>query len=146
MEGQLPRRELAALEGSEAMSAPVPNANYAPTGYERVSLGHYRRCEDDPEERAIERAIQFLREESEVMPNGAGSECSRRSASVQAYDMRPPSAMGTNRLDDIATFVRLLTYGEMMDLAAALWKMRPEGKEITEQELPGMWHRWSNRP
>ncbi len=48
-----------------------------------------------------------------------------------------------NRLDDIATFVRSLTYGEMMDLAAALWKMRPEGKEVTEQELPGMWHRWS---
>ena len=32
---------------------------------------------------------------------------------------------------------------DLDDIAAALWKMRPEGKEIREQELPGMWHRWS---
>ena len=102
------------------MSAPVPNANYAPNGYERVSPGHYRRREDDPETRA-DRAIHFFRKESEA-----------RYFATEA-----------NPLDDIATLVRSLTYGEMMDLAATLWKMRPEGKEVTVQELPGMWHRWS---
>lgn len=50
-----------------------------------------------------------------------------------------------SRLDDIATLVRLLAYGEMMNLATALWKMRPEDKEVTEQELPGIWHRWSKK-
>jgi hypothetical protein len=54
----------------------------------------------------------------------------------------PPMA---TRLDEIATLIRALTYGEMMDLTAALWKMRPEGKEVTEQELPGIWHRWSTK-
>jgi len=54
-----------------------------------------------------------------------------------------PDETKANPLDDIALLVGSLTYGEMMDFAAAVWKMRPEGKEVTEQELPGMWHRWS---
>lgn len=51
-----------------------------------------------------------------------------------------------NCLDEIATLVRSLTYGEMMELAAALWTYsRPGagGDELTQNELPGMWHRWS---
>ena len=144
MERQLSWRELAALERNKTMSAPVPNANYAPNGYERVSPGHYRRREVDPEEWAANEMIDrfkmfrddYSKPESEVMPL-------ERSLLPITNEIRPPSATEANRLDDIATLVRLLTYGEMMDLVAAVWKMRPEGREVTEQELPGMWHRWS---
>ncbi len=47
-----------------------------------------------------------------------------------------------NRLNEIATLVRALTYGEMMDLAQAIWKIRPDGA-IDQQSLPMMLHLWS---
>jgi len=59
-------------------------------------------------------------------------------------DTRPPSATEANPLDEIALLVRSLTYGEMMDLAAALWKVKPEGKDLDGETLPGTLHRWSN--
>lgn len=46
-------------------------------------------------------------------------------------------------LDYIASLVRSLTYGEMMDLSAALWSKREPDSEVTEKELPGIFHRWS---
>jgi hypothetical protein len=50
-----------------------------------------------------------------------------------------------NRLNEIATLVRSLTYGEMMELAQAIWKIRPEGA-IDKQSLPMMLHLWSTSP
>jgi hypothetical protein len=47
-----------------------------------------------------------------------------------------------NRLNEIATLVRALTYGEMMQFAHAIWKIRPEGA-IDQQSLPMMLHLWS---
>ncbi len=47
-----------------------------------------------------------------------------------------------NRLDDIATLVRSLTYGEMMQFAHAICKIRPGGA-IDQQSLPMMLHLWS---
>jgi hypothetical protein len=47
-----------------------------------------------------------------------------------------------NRLDDIAALVRSLTYGEMMQFAYAICKIRPEGA-IDQQSLPMMLHLWS---
>ena len=48
-----------------------------------------------------------------------------------------------NPLDEIATMVRTLTYGEMMELAEAIWKIRPEGKGVSQDTLPMLLHRWS---
>ena len=121
------------------MSAPVPNASYAPNGYERVSPGHYRRREDDPEARAAEEAIAALNEP----PHLSDLRGLFKGLPKPEPFFGEPSVTEANRLNEIATLIRLLTYGEMMDLAAAVWKMRPEGKEVTEQELPGMFHRWS---
>ena len=45
-------------------------------------------------------------------------------------------------LDDIATLVRSLTYGEMIELCEAMWKIRSEG-DLTEEKLPALLHRWS---
>jgi hypothetical protein len=50
-----------------------------------------------------------------------------------------------NRLNEIATLVRALTYGEMMELAHAIWKIRPEGA-VDQQSLPMMLHLWSTLP
>ncbi len=50
-----------------------------------------------------------------------------------------------NRLNEIATLVRSLTYGEMMELAEAIWNIRPEGS-IDQQSLPMMLHMWSTSP
>jgi hypothetical protein len=45
--------------------------------------------------------------------------------------------------DEIATLIRGLTYGEMIDLSEALWKNRPNGSAVTLENLPEMLHRWS---
>jgi hypothetical protein len=50
--------------------------------------------------------------------------------------------LNRNRLDEIAALVRALTYGEMMDLAHAIWNIRPEGM-IDQNSLPMMLHLWS---
>jgi hypothetical protein len=46
-------------------------------------------------------------------------------------------------LDDIASLVQGLTYGEMMELAEVLWKVQPEGSTVTQENLPELLHRWS---
>jgi hypothetical protein len=54
-----------------------------------------------------------------------------------------PDEFGRDRLNEIATLVRTLTYGEMMELAHAIWKIRPEGAEVDQYSLPMMLHLWS---
>jgi hypothetical protein len=50
-------------------------------------------------------------------------------------------------LDDIATLIHGLTYGEMIELSEAIWKAQPEGTAITAENLPALLHRWSkSRP
>jgi len=51
--------------------------------------------------------------------------------------------LSRNPLDEIATMVRALTYGEMMELAQAIWKIRPEGEGVDQDSLPMLLHRWS---
>ena len=54
-----------------------------------------------------------------------------------------PDEFGGDRLNEIATLMRTLTYGEMMELAHAIWKIRPEGAEVDQYSLPMMLHLWS---
>ena len=51
--------------------------------------------------------------------------------------------LGHSRLDEIAAAIRTLTYGEMLELAESMWKVKALGSEISESDLPGMLHRWS---
>jgi hypothetical protein len=45
-------------------------------------------------------------------------------------------------LDEIANITGALTYGEMIDLAAELWKVAG-GAEITAETFPTIFHEWS---
>jgi hypothetical protein len=55
--------------------------------------------------------------------------------------------LSRNRLNEIAALVRSLTYGEMMELAEAIWRIRPEGTaSIDHTTLPMMLHLWSMSP
>jgi hypothetical protein len=47
-----------------------------------------------------------------------------------------------NCLDEIALLLLALTYGEMIELADAIWSA-PEGTAITKENLPALLHRWS---
>lgn len=51
-------------------------------------------------------------------------------------------AVARKRLDEIAELVRSLTYGEMIELAGAIWKLKPD-EELAEVHLPLMLHKWS---
>jgi hypothetical protein len=51
--------------------------------------------------------------------------------------------LGRRRLDEIADVVRALTYGEMIELAASMWNVKPDGSSLTEHNLPAMLYRWS---
>jgi len=46
-------------------------------------------------------------------------------------------------LDEIATLVGGLTYGEMIELSEAIWRAQPEGSVITLENFPALLHRWS---
>jgi hypothetical protein len=46
-------------------------------------------------------------------------------------------------LNEIADITGTLTYGEMIDFAAELWKAAG-GAEITAETFPAIFHRWSN--
>jgi hypothetical protein len=55
----------------------------------------------------------------------------------------PRLEFARNRLNEIATLMRSLTYGEMIELAQAIWKIRPEGEDVSQSNLPMMLHLWS---
>ena len=46
-------------------------------------------------------------------------------------------------LDEIATLVGSLTYGEMIELSEAIWRAQPGGSAITLENFPALLHRWS---
>ena len=48
-----------------------------------------------------------------------------------------------NCLDEIALLLLALSYGEMIELADAIWSAQPEGTAITKDSLPTLLHRWS---
>jgi hypothetical protein len=56
---------------------------------------------------------------------------------------RLEAELGRKRLDEIADVVRLLTYGEMMELAETMWNVRLGDAELTEHNLPAVLYRWS---
>jgi hypothetical protein len=51
--------------------------------------------------------------------------------------------LNRSRLDDIAALVLSLTYGEMIEMANAIWNVQPDGAAITQDNLPALLHRWS---
>ncbi len=48
-----------------------------------------------------------------------------------------------SRLDEIAALVLSLTYGEMIELANAIWKSQPDSSPLTQETLPALLYRWS---
>jgi hypothetical protein len=46
-------------------------------------------------------------------------------------------------LGEIATLVRSLTYGEMMELSEGIYKGSVEGSAVTQQNLPVLLYCWS---
>ncbi len=61
-------------------------------------------------------------------------------------EMRAEAALnGLSRtlLDEIATLVQGLTYGEMIELSEAMWKFRAERSGVTQENLPELLHHWS---
>jgi hypothetical protein len=67
-----------------------------------------------------------------------------RDPAPPVVDLRKLEAeLGRKRLDEIADVVRALTYGEMMELAESMWKVRPDDSELNERSLPAVLYRWS---
>jgi hypothetical protein len=50
----------------------------------------------------------------------------------------------TKQIDKLATLIRCLTYGEMIELASELRKAA-EAREITAETLPAILHRWASK-
>jgi hypothetical protein len=51
--------------------------------------------------------------------------------------------LGRQPLEEIASLVRSLTYGEMIELAASMWKAQPDESGLTQENLPAVLYRWS---
>jgi hypothetical protein len=64
-------------------------------------------------------------------------------AMVSPISMRKfQEQLDRNCLDEIALLLLALTYGEMIELADAIWTAQPEGSAITKENLPTLLHRW----
>jgi hypothetical protein len=82
-------------------------------------------------------------------PDGVANEIDMRG--YRGGDASADAAAGARKLqqrlpkplDEIATLVRGLIYGEMIELSEALWKNHPEGAVVTQDNLPALLHRWS---
>jgi hypothetical protein len=92
------------------------------------------------------RRVRLLGTSDSVTEDYYGDELSDQ-ASMEAsrqVDLRPmEDELSRNRLNEIATLVRTLTYGEMLELAHAIWKIRPAEGEVDQHTLPRMLHLWS---
>ena len=51
--------------------------------------------------------------------------------------------LNRNPLDEMATLVQGLTYGEMIEFSEGMWKVQAEGSAVTLENLPALLHRWS---
>jgi hypothetical protein len=59
------------------------------------------------------------------------------------FDLRKIRRRAQKPLDEIATLIQGLTYGEMIELSEAMWTNRPNGVAVTLENLPELFHRWS---
>jgi len=46
-------------------------------------------------------------------------------------------------LDELATLIRSLSYGEMMELCETIWRVQPDGSPVTQEDLPALLYRWA---
>jgi hypothetical protein len=135
--------------------------------------GGERRSTEDDRHAGFMRGLQAVdalkRDEHEFKPGAPARpppiarlappepEADEPSVEYEAYETNDaiPLILGESpgRLDEIATLMRTLTYGEMIELSAELWQARPPMMDtdsakkldgIIEAELPSIWHRWSN--
>ena len=117
-EVEFPKRVLAR---DQLDRRPVPD-DYRP---KQLSMGHVER-------KAAEPAMEGLRASIE------------KAVPERDVNLRKLEAeLGRQPLEEIARLVRALTYGEMIELAASMWKVRPEGSGLTQDNLPAMLYRWS---
>ena len=101
---------------------PVPD-DYRP---KQLSMGHVERKEADPP------AMEGLR-------TSIGKAVPERDINLSKLE----AELGRQPLEEIASLVRSLTYGEMIELAASMWKAQPDGSDFTQENLPAMLYRWS---
>jgi hypothetical protein len=75
---------------------------------------------------------------------GPAEDAAPRDPAPPIVDLRKlEAALGRKRLDEIADFVRALTYGEMIELAESMWSVKPDDSELNERNLPAVLYRWS---
>jgi len=67
-----------------------------------------------------------------------------RHAQGRPIDLDAPEVTYTPRepLDEIAFLTRSLTYGDMIELATALWNARGD-KPVTLESMPNILHKWA---
>jgi hypothetical protein len=46
-------------------------------------------------------------------------------------------------LDEIATLIQSLSYGEMIELSETIWRGQPDGSPVTQEDLPALLYRWA---
>lgn len=84
----------------------------------------------------------------EVVPDsGKNAEDSQAEAPGHAVEDinlgKLAEALDRRAIDEIATLMRALTYGDMIELAEGIWNARSESPDLTKDTLPPALHRWS---
>jgi hypothetical protein len=106
----------------------------------RDGMSEWRRAGDVRELHSRPARSSNIAAELEAPLRPAMSEMSRETA----VNLRKLEERLTRKpIDEIAILVQGLTYGEMIELAQAMWKAQPEGSAVTQENLPVLLHCWS---
>jgi hypothetical protein len=76
--------------------------------------------------------------ETDMRGHRGGETNTEATLSLRKVKRQPPKP-----LDEIATVIQGLTYGEMIELSEAMWENRPKESAVTLENLPELLHRWS---
>jgi hypothetical protein len=76
--------------------------------------------------------------ETDMRGHRGGETNTEATLSLRKVKRQPPKP-----LDETATVIQGLTYGEMIELSEAMWKNRPKESAVTLENLPELLHRWS---
>ena len=79
-----------------------------------------------------------------LAPDDFKSEAFRHDAHEREHALQKlAEALDRRPIDEIATLIRALTYGDMIELAEGLWSAQAEGLDWSKDTLPSVLHRWS---
>jgi len=134
-----PALRLAKLEESELEGSPIGDR---PTA-ERPSISERLGRDLDSIAHGYKPPVSHLPKSDEGEPEPLDDDAEVACDEANATLKTAADDVYRNRIDEIALLVQSITYGEMIEVAEAMWKAQPTDTAITQENLPKLLHQWA---